>query len=90
MREDVVRLSGIGRPASLRWRAEFSDWWTILDMEVNVALFKIPTIASVINFSGFTQGIGEWRPERGGQHGMFRVATEADKREFENLYGVEV
>lgn len=76
MREDLVRV-GMGT-ADLRYRGEFSEWAARLLVRFNANVLSEAQILNVLNVAGFAVGIGEWRPERDGQHGMFHVATESD------------
>lgn len=72
MREDMVRI-GMGT-ADLRYRAEFPAWklHVILTYNDN-GVFTLEQIINAINLGGFMCGIGEWRPERDGQNGMYHV-----------------
>lgn len=76
MREDTVRI-GMGT-ADLRYRGEFADWSARLLVRYNANVLSEAQILNIINVAGFAVGVGEWRPERDGGHGMFHVATEAD------------
>ena len=71
MREDAVRLPmGV---ADLRYRAEFPEWAMDFEIEYNPAVCSLEQIASFIRLGGFGCGLGENRPERGGQWGRFDV-----------------
>ena len=72
MREDMVKI-GMGT-ADLRYRAEFPNWKmkAILTYNDN-GVFTLEQIINAINLGGFMCGIGEWRPERDGQNGMYHV-----------------
>ena len=76
MREDMVRV-GLGT-ADLRYRAEFWPWWSTILVRFNGSLLSTAQILNLFNYAGFGCGIGEWRPERDGENGMFHVATEAE------------
>jgi len=76
MREDMVRV-GMGT-ADLRYRPEFAEWHTKLLVRYNVNVLSEAQILNLLNVAGFAVGVGEWRPEKDGQYGMFHVATEAD------------
>lgn len=78
MREDMVRV-GMGT-ADLRYRGEFVDWHAKLLVRYNGNVLSEAQILNLINTAGFAVGVGEWRPEKDGQSGMFHVATEADMR----------
>lgn len=76
MREDVVRIGGISKTADLRYRAEFDPWYMDLMIEFNKnGPITLEQILNLINLGGFTCGIGEWRPEKDGSFGMYRVAV---------------
>lgn len=75
MREDMVKI-GMGT-ADLRYRGEFNNWSTTLVVRFNASgKFSLPDIINIINAGGMICGVGEWRPEKDGQFGMFHVVTE--------------
>lgn len=75
MREDMVRI-GAG-VADLRYRGEFRNWYADLNLSYNVnGSYDLGSILNMINAGGYVCGVGEWRPERDGTHGMFHVVTE--------------
>jgi len=76
MREDMVRV-GMGT-ADLRYRAEFPRWFTRILVRYNANVLSPAQILNLLNTAGFAVGVGEWRPERNGQHGLFHVGTQAD------------
>lgn len=72
MREDMVRI-GMGS-ADLRYRGEFRNWYIdcVLEYNANGAM-SLEQIINCINAGGYVCGIGEWRPEKDGNFGMFHV-----------------
>lgn len=72
MRQDMVRV-GMGT-ADIRFRAEFPEWEAVLPIVFNTRVFSDEQLLNLFNIAGFAVGIGEWRPERDGQNGMFQVA----------------
>lgn len=73
MREDTVRV-GMG-VADLRYRPEFWPWSTVLPIRYNRRALTVERIVHLFNQGGFSVGVGEWRPERDGNFGMFHVQT---------------
>ena len=74
MREDMVKIAG--GTADIRYRGEFRNWYADLDISLNEnGQYTLEQIINIINAGGYTCGIGEWRPERDGQYGMFIVDT---------------
>lgn len=71
MREDMVRV-GMGS-ADLRYRGEFGDWACTLRVRYNTSVLSAEQIVNLFNVAGFAIGIGDWRPQRDGSHGMFHV-----------------
>lgn len=78
MREDMVRV-GMGT-ADLRYRGEFWPWHAKVLVRFNANVLSPSQILNVLNVAGFACGVGEWRPEKDGESGMFHVATEAEMR----------
>jgi hypothetical protein len=74
-REDYVRVGQGG--TDLRYRPQF-DWWEVdIVIEYDEDLLQLQDIANLIDRAGFGVGIGEWRPEKGGEFGRFRVKRSA-------------
>lgn len=74
MREDNVKV-GMGA-ADLRYRGEFTNWYADLRIKFNAnGQYSLEQIINIINAGGCVCGIGEWRPERDGQYGMYHVET---------------
>lgn len=71
LREDHVRV-GMSQ-ADLRYRPEFSKWEVPMEIEYNADNLTPEDIVNLINLAGFGVGINEWRPEKGGENGRFRV-----------------
>lgn len=72
MREDPVTV-GQGT-ADLRYRGEFKEWETELLIRYNARVLTDEQIINLINTAGFAVGVGEWRSEKSGNHGLFHVA----------------
>ena len=72
MREDMVKV-GMGT-ADIRYRGEFKNWYADLTISYNAnGQYSLENIVNIINAGGYVCGVGEWRPERDGQYGMFHV-----------------
>ena len=73
MGEDAVRLNG--RTADLRYRPYFHGWRTILKVTYLANMITAEQVATLINLAGFAIGVGENRPEKGGDFGKFHMAV---------------
>lgn len=74
MREDMVKV-GMG-VADIRFRGEFRNWYADMTISYNTnGQYTLEQIINIINAGGYVCGVGEWRPERDGQYGMFHVAA---------------
>lgn len=73
MREDVVRVNRGG--ADLRYRPEFVEWSTTLEVVYVTSALTQGSVLSLIDAGGLGVGVGEWRPERDGDFGTYRVDT---------------
>lgn len=85
MREDMVRI-GMGT-ADIRYRGQFVSWWTTVRVRFNANLLTAEQIINLFNTAGFGVGVGEWRPEKDGQNGCFRVATAEDLEAIQSKQG---
>lgn len=74
MREDMVKLAGRNSVADIRYRGEFKTWEIPLRLKyICDGKYSLEQILNMVNFGGFMVGIGEWRPEKDGQFGMYEL-----------------
>lgn len=73
MREDMVKIA-MGT-ADLRYRGMFEEWSVTLPLRYNATVLSLEQVFQLFDTAGFAIGVGEWRPERDGNFGMFHVAT---------------
>ena len=75
-RIDHPRRSGRNSTPDTRHRPEFVDWTCELIIQYDVNQITPDQIINLINQTGFSTGIGDWRPgapKSSGTHGMFQV-----------------
>lgn len=83
MREDNVRLAtGV---ADLRHRPCFVHWGAKLQLTFDTTIFRRDAVINLLNRAGFSVGLCEWRPEKNGNFGRFRVATPADEKKLKQI-----
>lgn len=73
MREDMVQIGGISKVADIRYRPEFKTWSTTLTIRYNKMSITPEQIMNLLNYGGFANGVGEWRPSRDGSFGTYHV-----------------
>lgn len=71
MREDVVRVGRGG--TDLRYRPEFPEWATTIEVIYVRSGLTRNSVLSLIDAGGMGVGVGEWRPERDGDFGTYRI-----------------
>lgn len=76
MREDVVRVGRGG--TNLAYRPEFPEWQTKLTVIYVKSALTRNSVLSLIDAGGMGVGVGEWRPERDGDFGTYRVDPSRD------------
>lgn len=70
-RMDITRTSGIGRTPDVRFRPSFQNWKARLIIQFADTL-TVQTVVDLLNRAGQV-GVGEWRPEKNGSFGTFKV-----------------
>jgi len=70
-RMDMVRTSGMARTPDVRFRPEFVGWKARMVIQFSDQL-SVATVVDLLNRAGGV-GVGEWRPEKDGTFGTFRV-----------------
>jgi hypothetical protein len=71
MREDYATVAN-GAP-EIRYRAEFPEWSMAFDINYNMSVYSLEQIITFFNFGGFAVGLGDWRCEKGGVFGNYRI-----------------
>lgn len=71
IREDVVKVGRNG--TDLRYRPEFAEWSTTLEVIYVTSALTRGSVLSLIDAGGMGVGVGEWRPEKDGDFGTFRI-----------------
>jgi len=71
MREDMVKIQ---MTTDIRYRGQFNNWYADLPVKYNKnGQFTKEDILNIINAGGAVCGVGEWRPERDGNFGMYHI-----------------
>lgn len=73
MNESMVRLSGIGRTADVRYRPEYMPWGMVIPITFKPNRISEEQIVGMLAHAGFSVGLGEHRPEKDGNNGRFKV-----------------
>ena len=84
MREDMVKIgAGMNKTANLAYRGQFSVWAMRVTGRVNSTTITPEALSFLIQQSGMSSGLGEWRNERKGMFGAFHMATVDEETEWE-------
>lgn len=70
-REDIGRIGN--NSVDLRYRAEFKDWQTKLQIQYNASVISPEQVINLFVLGGFANGVGDWRPAKDGIFGTFHV-----------------
>ncbi len=76
MRQDMVTV-GMGT-ADIRFRGELLDWSMEFIMKFDSDLLSAEQVLNLLQRAGFSQGLGEWRPEKNGDNGTFEVSSTSE------------
>ena len=80
----MVRNSDINRTPDVRCRAIFPEWCCAFEVSYIANLISSDNVANLLAASGEIVGVGDWRPQKGGTFGQFRLAG-ADDKEFHRI-----
>lgn len=63
----------VGKARILRCRPMFSEWHIWLALEIDASLISKDVVRDCLSIAGRVVGVGDYRPEKGGGFGRFRV-----------------
>ena len=76
IRKDHVRPNSGG--ADIRYRPEYKEWEMVLSITYNEGLVSLDQVFQMIYAGGYGTGLGDWRPEKGGNLGRFTLKNLSD------------
>jgi hypothetical protein len=83
-RMDIVRVGGASKVPDVRFRPSFINWSARMIVQFS-EMYNAATIVDLLQRAG-TVGVGEWRPEKNGTFGTFRVTRHIeDKKEIADI-----
>lgn len=80
----MVRNSGINGAPDVRTRPIFREWACQITFKFIADLVKEKQLAALMGAAGHIVGIGDWRGQKGGPYGRFRLCAENDP-EFQRI-----
>lgn len=84
-REDMVKIgSGLNKIANLAYRGQFTRWAMRVSGRLNTSVVTTEQLAFLVDESGMSAGLGEWRNEKKGMFGAFRMASETEELAWES------
>jgi hypothetical protein len=77
---EIVHCSDINRTPDMRTRAILPQWACRISVGYTKPALNSTSIYNLLASAGITQGIGDWRVNRGGNKGQFELVAPDDKR----------
>jgi hypothetical protein len=78
LRMDMTRSSDMARTPDVRTRAHFSEFACCYELEFVSSLIKSSQVINLAAAAGLIVGYGDWRPQKGGLSGKFKVVGPDD------------
>jgi hypothetical protein len=75
---DMVRSSDMAHTPDVRTRAYLPEWTASVEIEFVRTLIGEQQIVNLLAAAGVIVGVGDYRPQKGGQFGKFMTAAEDD------------
>ncbi len=76
-RMDIVRVGGASKVPDVRFRPSFLNWKARMIIQFSADIYNAATVVDLLQRAG-TVGVGEWRPEKNGTFGTFKVVRHID------------
>lgn len=75
----MVRSSDMARTPDVRSRPIFPEWACSVEIQFVSTLVKEKQIINLLAAAGVIVGLGDWRPQKGGPYGQFRLTDDRDE-----------
>jgi hypothetical protein len=86
MREDMVRVgAGLNKTATLAYRPQFTVWAMRVTGRFNTTILTPEALAFLIQESGMSNGLGDWRNEKKGMFGAFHLADAEEEAAWDRF-----
>ena len=80
----VVRSADMAKTPDIRTRVIIPRWACKVTISFTTPLLREQAVANLMSAAGLTQGVGDWRPEKGkGSYGSFEIVNHDDPRWLE-------
>ena len=83
MHDAMVKIS---QTTDIRFRGIFNEWATKFIVRFNADVISYDQIVNIFEYGGFGCGVGEWRPSKNGDMGMFHVGSEEELEPYVEKY----
>lgn len=80
LKMDVVREGGFTKTPNIRTRAIVSEWCTTVTLRFVTGVLTGTTVINLLGAAGVMQGMGDWRPQKGGTYGQYEIVEPDDPR----------
>jgi hypothetical protein len=81
----VTRSADMKKTPDIRTRAILPKWACRIKVKWVAPILNLKTVSSLLSVAGITQGMGDWRAQKGsGNYGQFEVVDETNK-EFQKI-----
>lgn len=74
----MVRSGGMNATPDIRTRPIFSEWACEIEFQIVSNLVKESQVTNLLAAAGTIVGMCDWRPQKGGSYGRFRLASPTD------------
>lgn len=75
----MVRSSDMNHTPDVRSRPIFPEWACTIEIQFVSSLLKQNQVINLLAAAGVIVGLGDWRPQKGGNYGQFKIVGDEDE-----------